>query len=267
MWGKSKPKPEAAATELSPAADEYKVQAEDTIFLILGQSGAGKSTFINHAIGEHVASVGENLSSHTVHIRPYSMTLDSGRRIVLVDTPGFNDTYASDREIMQRIIDWLSTRCSPKMKFAGIIYLHEIIQTRTDPETNLMHPTKLSKPEAPKYVILVTVKWKEMKDPESVGKLRETQLKAQWKKMSDHGSQMSRFEDTTESARAIIDMFQVDPIEVEEIQEELRRILALLPPQAADRKDHGEGFISKLFGKLTNRRRRRLRTSKRSGTP
>jgi hypothetical protein len=31
----------------------------------------------------------------------------SGRRVVLVDTPGFDDTYHDDSEILKRIAEWL----------------------------------------------------------------------------------------------------------------------------------------------------------------
>jgi hypothetical protein len=33
----------------------------------------------------------------------------NGRRIVIVDTPGFDSTYAEDREILKRIAVWLAS--------------------------------------------------------------------------------------------------------------------------------------------------------------
>ncbi|GLB39652.1 hypothetical protein LshimejAT787_0701620 [Lyophyllum shimeji] len=109
-----------------------------------------------------------------------------------------------------------------------------------------MHPMKLEKPDAPKYVILATVKWREV--PPAVGQMRETQLNIAWKKMLDRGSRIARFGDTTESARAIIDMFE-NPTTVEEILKELNHILGRLPKDTVDKKS-GAGFISKLFGRL-----------------
>lgn len=32
-----------------------------------------------------------------------------GRRVVIVDTPGFDDTYIDDSEILRRIAVWLAT--------------------------------------------------------------------------------------------------------------------------------------------------------------
>ncbi|KAF8064964.1 P-loop containing nucleoside triphosphate hydrolase protein [Lyophyllum atratum] len=225
----------------------YRVQDEDTVVLILGQTGAGKSTFINWAIGHDVASVGHGLDSHTTDIQPYLMTSDGDRRIVLVDTPGFNDTWMNDREIMGRIVEWLKNSCKPNMKFAGIIYLHEITQARTTPETNYMHPAKLSNPEASRHVILVTVKWSEVRS--SIGQVREERLMDSWQKMAGGGSKIVRFLDSTESAHSIINMIQLTTVEV--ILKELVLSFGKLPSNLPDKKVRGGGFVSKLFGRLT----------------
>jgi len=56
-------------------------------------------------------SVGHDLKSCTkiasYVICPHPKSPDSMHRIVLVDTPGFNDTYAEDSEILARIITWM----------------------------------------------------------------------------------------------------------------------------------------------------------------
>ncbi|KAG6823961.1 hypothetical protein H0H93_002756, partial [Arthromyces matolae] len=104
--------------------------------------------------------------------------------------------------------------CKPQTRFGGIIYLHEISQARDDPKTNFMHPTKLSEPDAPKYVILATVKWNLVKTP-VVAELRESQLREFWSKMVERGSQITRFHESTESARLILEMFPKNPLPVE----------------------------------------------------
>ncbi|KAG6810043.1 hypothetical protein H0H92_013605 [Tricholoma furcatifolium] len=228
--------------------DESKIQENDIIYLVLGQTGAGKSSFINHAIGREMASVGHSLDAHTSTIDPFVLTSSSpsSGRVFLVDTPGFNDTWDSDRTIVKRILDWLQNSCHPNTRFGGIVYLHEISQARDNPTTNFMHPTKLSEPEAPRYVILATVKWNLVRAP--VAELRESQLKEYWSKMADRGSQMARFSDSTESARQILDAFPKQALPVERMQKEFLRILGLLPLEPSGNK---EGFISKLFGKIT----------------
>ncbi|KAG6861021.1 hypothetical protein C0995_004874 [Termitomyces sp. Mi166 len=226
-----------------------QIEERDTIILILGQTGAGKSTFVNHAVGREAASVGHSLNAHTATITPYMCPThpdpNSGR-VFLVDTPGFNDTWDSDRAIVKRILDWLQNSCKPKTRFGGIIYLYEISQARDNPTANFMHPTKLSEPEAPKYVILATVKWNDARA--DVAELREAQLKKSWSMMVERGSQMARFNDSTESALQIINMFPKETLSIERMQKEFRRILGTLPAEPSGSKD---GFISKVFGKIS----------------
>ncbi|KAG5351851.1 hypothetical protein C0989_004741 [Termitomyces sp. Mn162] len=200
----------------------FQIEEKDAIFL----------QFVNHALGREAASVGHNLNAHTTTITPYMCPIhpepNSGR-IFLVDTPGFNDTWDSDRAIVKRILDWLQ---------------HS--QARDNPTANFMHPTKLSEPEALKYVILATVKWSDARV--DAAELRETQLKKSWSMLVERGSQMARFNDSTESAHQIINMFPKEALPIERIQKEFRRILGMLPAEASDSK---EGFISKVFGKIS----------------
>jgi hypothetical protein len=60
-------------------------------------------------VGRDVARVGCNLNSCTQKIEPFITTLPNDpRRIVLVDTPGFDDTFLDDTEILRRIAIWLA---------------------------------------------------------------------------------------------------------------------------------------------------------------
>lgn len=66
--------------------------------------------FINAAAGQNVTSVGHGLSSCTSKIQAISIPYprDTTRRIVFVDTPGFDDTFIEDTEILRRIAVWLA---------------------------------------------------------------------------------------------------------------------------------------------------------------
>ena len=59
--------------------------------------------------GREVAGVGHKLNSYTQKIEPFIATHPNDpRRIVLVDTPGFDDTFLDDTEILRRIAIWLA---------------------------------------------------------------------------------------------------------------------------------------------------------------
>ena len=60
-------------------------------------------------------TVGHSLASCTTHLA--TAVIDpipdhprlKGRRLVIVDTPGFDDTFKEDAEILQHIFGWLET--------------------------------------------------------------------------------------------------------------------------------------------------------------
>ena len=61
-------------------------------------------------MGEDVLAVGHDLQSSTSSIKHVIIPhpTDGGRRIILVDTPGFDDTYVGDAEILKHIALWLA---------------------------------------------------------------------------------------------------------------------------------------------------------------
>jgi hypothetical protein len=56
--------------------------------------------------------------------------LHSGHNTVLIDTPGFDDGYRTDGEVLKDIASCLQFTHEHNMKLTGIIYLHRI----TDPK-------------------------------------------------------------------------------------------------------------------------------------
>jgi len=70
--------------------------------------------FINYLLGEDRMKVGHATTSCTAHLQP--AVLDPSKkfpslknyRVVIVDTPGFDDTFVGDVEILRRIADWLT---------------------------------------------------------------------------------------------------------------------------------------------------------------
>jgi hypothetical protein len=69
---------------------------------------------INALLGTDEMVVGHSLKSCTVNLRHAFIPISNrssleGRRIVIVDTPGFDDTYTDDQEILRRIAVWLAS--------------------------------------------------------------------------------------------------------------------------------------------------------------
>ena len=67
--------------------------------------------FIRLASGRDIQGVGHTLRSFTSHVLAIRfLDQESGRHVVLVDTPGFDDTFKSDLDILNMISDWLNSR-------------------------------------------------------------------------------------------------------------------------------------------------------------
>ena len=66
---------------------------------------------MDSASGRDTAVIGYGLKSQTTQINA-SRFWDpvSRQHVVLVDTPGFDDTYGSDLKILNSISDWLVSR-------------------------------------------------------------------------------------------------------------------------------------------------------------
>ena len=60
-------------------------------------------------VGGKLASCTSSVSAHVALQPPPELReLLGGRRVVFVDTPGFDDTHIGDEEILSRISDWLT---------------------------------------------------------------------------------------------------------------------------------------------------------------
>lgn len=236
----------AGKTEKAPRSTKlkYKALPDDIIIPVMGPTGVGKSTFINHIAGNSV-KVGHNLKSCTAELQPVVVNSSQhsqlgGQRLVIVDTPGFDDTYVSDSEILQRIALWLADAYHGEMKLGGVIYLHDISLSRMLGTTrkNLEVFQKLCGDDAFRSVILGTTKWGDVFKED--GDRRTQQLcDNYWREMLDHGSKVFRFEDSSKSAWAMVNSIielNRSRAEVLQIQRELVDALKLIPDTEAGQK-------------------------------
>jgi hypothetical protein len=144
---------------------------------------------------------------------------------VFFDTPGFDDTYRGDADILIDIAQALSSSYRNQMKLTGIIYLHRIKDERMTNALmrNLTMFRSLCGDNAFKNVVLATTFWDELPDL-AKGKAREKMLvevSDWWGYMASRGSQVRRFLNSRESALDILADLTGLPEITLQIQEEM----------------------------------------------
>lgn len=201
-----------------------KIPERPKLIAIMGPTGVGKSTFISKLAAREM-KIGHNLSSCKLHSKHYRkrlrlMTAGSGTQeveevpckvgnhyVILVDTPGFNDTNRSDTEILTAVADWMKGSYKADMRLSGIIYLHDISDTRMTNSglLNLNMFRNLCGDHNLKNVILATTKWGVT--PLQDARRREKDLTSDtrfWRPMIAAGAVVRRFENSPESATDLV---------------------------------------------------------------
>jgi len=182
-------------------------QPEDRIVVVVGPTGAGKSTFIVRATGRNPGSVGHGWQSQTSDIQTIRVRHPKENHyVVFVDTPGFDDTYKTDTEILTTIADWFVKKYKGKANFATILYFHRISDNRMSGTAmkNLRLFRSLCGKDAMPNIIIVTTMWSKVTEEEGIE--WQTVLKNEvWNDMLDQGCSVERFANTRESAWHVID--------------------------------------------------------------
>ncbi|KAF8959521.1 hypothetical protein BDZ97DRAFT_1837517 [Flammula alnicola] len=88
--------------------------------------------------GEGLESV-TKMPEHTICFNPRDLSNSS--RVILVDTPGFDDTFVEDGEIMQRILNYMNK--FHKTARVGVLYLIDPRQRRLPMLDELMSSPKI----------------------------------------------------------------------------------------------------------------------------
>ena len=143
----------------------------------------------------------------------------------LIDTPGFDDTYRKDIDVLKDITFWLSKAYEDNISLTGIIYLHRITDTRMGgvalKDLNMFK--KLCGEESFSSVALVTTFWEDVVLRAGEARERELMLTPEfYGTMLRAGSKMKRHTNNRESAMAIIaDLVDRGTTTVLNIQHEL----------------------------------------------
>ncbi|KAI6103943.1 P-loop containing nucleoside triphosphate hydrolase protein [Pisolithus croceorrhizus] len=165
------------------------------IIALMGLTGSGMSNFINKLTGTREEKAAGQLKSHTQAIREFQVN-HSNRQYVFVDTPGFDETYRSDRDILRMIAEWLEKKYRGNVKLTGIIYTHRITDNRMSGSLckNLDMFSRLCGDKAAERVRLVTTMWDRVKDTR-LAESRVSQLEKNfWKPLIEAGARHKRFE-------------------------------------------------------------------------
>jgi len=238
-------------SQMQEKSDTFTAEevANITAIAVMGVTGSGKSNFIKHATNSERVQVGHGMQSckyffpispgknttsprrfsdlmafiGTEEIQQYQFELDGGP-VLLFDTPGFDDTYRLDADILAELAETFSALYKSKLKLAGIIYVHRITDNRMTNTLlrNLSVIRNLCGEDPLKNVTLLTTFWD--KEDFKTAKKREEEMvetQAWWGYMVSKGSKVRRFQNTTESAHDILREFMDKERVTLKIQEEM----------------------------------------------
>ena len=174
-----------------------------------------------------MAQVSHKLKSCTLTLKPFPIPHphDANRRLVLVDTPGFNSTDHSDTEILQRMVTWLESswvRCAlwylphltsssyrPGKTCGGIIYLLDVTDTRIWGTALNQIPEsfqKLCGKKSLESVVFATTKSKQLPTQAFIKRNDELQKKY-LRRWMEQGARLSNFlSDSPASAQALVNI-------------------------------------------------------------
>ncbi|KAF9049175.1 P-loop containing nucleoside triphosphate hydrolase protein [Panaeolus papilionaceus] len=117
---------------VEPVSTGTYVSIESFRYLIMGPTGAGKSTFIEALAGESqkLSISKDQLAGYTQNVTVYQLVnvFQQNQPVLLVDTPGFSDTKISEIEIIDMVRKWLKAIHVDEVW--RILYLIPITETR-----------------------------------------------------------------------------------------------------------------------------------------
>ncbi|KAK5652668.1 hypothetical protein OQA88_10262 [Cercophora sp. LCS_1] len=202
--------PEGSIHALDPPRDNQPssllpdLKPDDVVIAVMGVTGVGKSSFI--ACLSETAVVGDGLKSCTAAISIHAAFLD-GRKVYLIDTPGFDDTTRTDTSILIEIATWLKQSYDDKIQLAGVVYIHRISDSRVrgSGTQNIALFKEICGAEALPCVVLATSMWDLV--PREKAEQRERDLISKeefWGGLIRHGCRVARHDNGSASAAMII---------------------------------------------------------------
>ncbi|KAF8685475.1 50S ribosome-binding GTPase [Rhizoctonia solani] len=94
-----------------------------TYLLVLGRSGSGKSFHIKNAFGKKRSEIQH--SHHNTTCAKSQSAVICGHKFRFIDTPGFDNPYMSDAEVLTEIGDYFLDPRRADLRVNGILYVHQ----------------------------------------------------------------------------------------------------------------------------------------------
>lgn len=143
----------------------------------------------------------------TTDISPYEFQYQ-GRTIILIDTPGINQPFVSEAEVLTRLLRWVREIYGPEGKLSGIIYLHDLNAVRMQGSVlrGLNGLAELCGDESFDKLVLGTTFWDRLA-AEEIGRDKELELQRPggfWHHLVQRGARVKRVPGTREEAREIL---------------------------------------------------------------
>ncbi|KAH7385572.1 P-loop containing nucleoside triphosphate hydrolase protein [Phaeosphaeria sp. MPI-PUGE-AT-0046c] len=200
--------------------DQWTQMQSESLVLVMGVTGAGKSYFINKLKPNSVAE-GHGIASQTKSCKLVQMQLGA-YTVAAVDTPGFDDDEDSDAAVLAKISRFLIAQHLLGIKLKGIIFLHSINTVRFSGSHKRYLDTfrRLCGEEAFKNVALVTTMWE--RENHDTKYQRDAALQSgPWADLIAKGAYVFQYDGTSDMAQTIVRLLMIKKETVLQIQKEL----------------------------------------------
>ena len=215
---------------------------KERVIAVMGVTGAGKSAFIKLATGDDSIKVGSTLESGMYRLYFSHITYSKvdriietsvitthrfrhkDRTIILVDTPGFDDSQKKDTDVLKVLADWFELTYRSGVKINGIIYLHRITDDRMRGSSmrSIRMFRKLCGESFYSNLMLGTTCWSLTSEEDGAKKEKELMMDQNfWRGFISKGAQFVRIPDDGYDAKELVyDLARLEPA-ILQIQNEM----------------------------------------------